>query len=163
MKQTLILGTLLFATSTLLVGTTMSTTGCTTLGCTEVGCGTTLDVKLDKMVNASTKLPLAIKVCIDDGSCSDLTVEDTGGVVPACTSDTVLCSVDSGGTVSMQQGFVKDFDDSTEDHDIHVTVRDAQSTVIFDQTKSTKLAFNYPNGEDCDPDPCIQGDITFTP
>lgn len=140
----------------------MSTSGCT-LGCTEVGCNNGLEVKLDKMVSSSTILPLTIKVCIDDGNCGDMKVEDTGGIVPACTSNTVLCSVDSDGTVLINQGFVKDFDDSTEDHDVHVTVRDAQNMVIFDQTKSVKLAFNYPNGEDCDTDPCIQGNVSFTP
>jgi hypothetical protein len=132
--------------------------------CTLVGCVSQVTVGLgDVAEELEQSLPVLVEVCFDSIDCSKWTIDAEAGSGPTCepalSGSSATCDIEVGGAITIAQPITgsPEIDDI---HDVRVTVRDAQDTTIFDESKAAILSFFFPNGSGCPP-ACRQGSLAF--
>ena len=142
-----------------------SVSGCSgEQACTDIGCVDGVSIKLTNLASKySAQLPLTVKVCTGPGgaSCVTATVKPQTGQSPICEepTSTVPCFVGPDGSLEMNQP-VTASDIASGKIDVHVTVTDAMSMMLFDQTMTGMLKSSTPNGASCPP-LCHQATVVF--
>jgi hypothetical protein len=134
------------------------------LQCSEIGCVSQVTVGLgDVAEELEQSLPVLIEVCFDSIDCSKWTIDAEAGSGPTCepalSGSSATCEIEVGGAITIAQTITgsPEIDDI---HDLHVNIRDAQDTPIFDESRGVSLSFFFPNGSGCPP-ACRQGSVSF--
>lgn len=142
--------------------------GGTSHGCTEIGCADGVSIELAMLASKyMSQLPLTVKVCTGAGgaSCITLTVKTQPGQSATCEVPAMAgvgCFVGPNGTVNVQVP-PSAADLAAGKVDVQVTVTDAMSMKVFDQTTpGVVLEATMPNGPGCEPT-CHEGSLKLTP
>jgi hypothetical protein len=162
-----------------LLGFAVAPSACQEQTCTLLACGDVHAIlEAHVMVPTATFLAAKTTVCWN-GACSALVTTDDAGKSAAVSLDplgalsgTASVSTEPSGATLLNVAlrfFTRASDGSLAytrqangDH-YRVTVVDAQGKTLFDVDRAAIYEEYYPNGPDCDPDPCRRVSLDFSP